>query len=152
MKFLVRDAGHPGRPLMGICCLSSPVRQLRVRDESIGWEGSEYQTIRARNLVYVSDLSTCVGVPPYSYLTGGKLLAGLMTSDEVRSLYRERYQHQLTLRHSVCAEELYLLTASGCYGSNAPQYKGLKCNGRSFTYVSGSPAVRSSYTIRSGSG
>ncbi len=131
MKFLIRDVGHRDQPLMGICCLSSPVRQLRVRDEWIGWQGPEHRTIRARNLVHVSDLSTCISLPPYSFLTGGKLLAGLMTSNEVRSLYRERYHDRLTLRQRLCADELYLLTTSGCYGSNAPQYKGLKRDGRS---------------------
>ena len=130
MKFLIRDAGHPDRPLIGVCCLSSPVRQLRVRDEWIGWQGPEHRAIRARNLVHVSELSTCVSLPPYSFLTGGKLLAGLMTSDEVRSLYRARYRDRLTLRQSLCADELYLLTTSGCYGSNTPQYKGLRCDGR----------------------
>src|SRR5262249_20370616 len=38
MKFLIRDLGHRDHPLIGICCLSSPVRQLRVRDEWIGWQ------------------------------------------------------------------------------------------------------------------
>jgi len=130
MKLLIRDLGHPDHPLIGICCLSSPVRQLRVRDEWIGWHGPQHRTIRARNLVHVSDLSTCVSLPPYSFLTGGKLLAGLMASDEVRSLYRARYHDRLTLRQCLCADELYLLTTSGSYGSNCPQYKGLKCEGR----------------------
>jgi len=131
LKFLIRDAGHRDQPLIGICCLSSPVRQLRVRDEWIGWGGPEHRTIRARNLVNISDLSTCVSLPPYSFLTGGKLIAGLMASDDARALYRARYRNQLTLRQSLCAYELYLLTTSGCYGSNSPQYKGMKCNGQS---------------------
>jgi hypothetical protein len=59
------------------------------------------------------------------------LLAGLMTSDEVRSLYRIRYRDRLTLRQSLCADELYLLTTSGCSSSTTPQYKGIRCDGRS---------------------
>jgi hypothetical protein len=129
MKFLIRDMGHRSRPLIGICCLSSPVRQLRVRDEWIGWHGSAHRGTRARNLVFVSDLSTCISIPPYSYLTGGKLLAGLMATDEVRSFYRERYRDQLTLRQSMRADSVFLLTTSGCYGSNAPLYKGIKLGG-----------------------
>lgn len=130
LKFLIRDFGHRDRPLMGICCLSSPVRQLRVRDEWIGWQEPVHRAIRARNLVHISDLSTCISLPPYSFLTGGKLLAGLMASDEARSFYHARYCHQLTYRKFRCADELHLLTTSGCYGSNSPQYKGLKCDGR----------------------
>ena len=106
MKFLIRDNGHPDRPLMGICCLSSPVRQLRVRDEWIGWRGAENRPTRARNLVHISDLSTCISLPPYSALTGGKLLAGLMTSDDVRSLYWTRYHDRLTLRQLLRADRL----------------------------------------------
>ena len=131
LKFLVRDIGQRNQPLIGICCLSSPVRQVRARDDWIGWSGAEHRSARARNLVHVADLSTCVSLPPYSALTGGKLLAGLMTSNEVRSLYRARYCHQLTIRQRRRADELFLLTTSGCYGSNTPQYKGLKCDGES---------------------
>jgi hypothetical protein len=130
MKFLIRDQGHRDHPLIGICCLSSPVRQLRVRDEWIGWQASSHRATRARNLVYVSDLCTCISLPPYSFLTGGKLIAGLMASDETRSLYYTRYHNRLTLRQSLRADELYLLTTSGCYGSNSPQYKGIRCEGR----------------------
>ncbi len=129
LKFLIRDRGQPSRPLIGLCCLSSPVRQLRVRDEWIGWQGSEHLNVRARNLVYVSDLSTCISLPPYSYLTGGKLLAALMASDEARHLYRSRHKSQLTLKQKIVARELYLLTSSGCYGSNSPQYKGIRLRG-----------------------
>ncbi len=131
LKFLVRDIGNRNQPLIGICCLSSPVRQVRARDEWIGWEGSEHRLARARNLVHIADLSTCVSLPPYSALTGGKLLAGLMTSNEVRSFYSARYCGQLTTRQRRLADELFLLTTSGCYGSNTPQYKGLKCDGES---------------------
>jgi hypothetical protein len=131
LKFLVRDVGHPDQPLIGICCLSSPVRQVRSRDEWIGWSGSEYRMSKVRNLVHVTDLSTCVSLPPYSSLTGGKLLAGLMTTNEVRALYHARYCHQLTRSQRRHAHELFLLTTSGCYGSNTPQYKGLKCDGDS---------------------
>jgi hypothetical protein len=131
MKFLIRDLGHPKQPLMGICCLSSPVRQLRVRDDWIGWQGAEHRSTRARNLVSVIDLSTCVSMPPYSALTGGKLLAGLMVSDEVRQMYQLRYRDRVTLHQKVKADEFYLMTTSGCYGSNAPLYKGIKSEGRS---------------------
>jgi hypothetical protein len=131
LKFLVRDVGHEHQPLIGICCLSSPVRQVRARDEWIGWTGPKHRALRAQNLVHVTDLSTCISLPPYSPLTGGKLLAGLMTSNEVRSLYRARYHHQLTSRRRRRAHELFLLTTSGCYGSNTPQYKGLRCDGAS---------------------
>lgn len=33
MKFLIRDTGHQGSPIMGICAISSPVRHLKVLDQ-----------------------------------------------------------------------------------------------------------------------
>ena len=87
LKFLLRDVGNPGAPLMGLCCLSSAVRQLRVRDDWIGWTASESRRARVERLAYVMDVSTCLSLPPYSFLTAGKLLAAAMASNEVRSVY-----------------------------------------------------------------
>lgn len=36
-RFLIRDAGHPNHPVMGIAALGSSIMQLRVRDQWIGW-------------------------------------------------------------------------------------------------------------------
>jgi hypothetical protein len=127
IKFLVRDAGQAGFPIMGLCCLSSAVRQLRVRDEWIGWHLSP--GARARNLALVLDLSTCISVPPYSYLTAGKLLASMMASNEVRDHYRNRYATQRSIIRRRILTDLVLLVTSAGYGRNAPQYKGLSYNG-----------------------
>lgn len=37
MQFLVRDRAAPNHPVMGICALSSPIMQIRERDDWIGW-------------------------------------------------------------------------------------------------------------------
>ncbi len=37
-RFLIRDAGHPGEPIMGIAALGSSVMQLQARDRWIGWQ------------------------------------------------------------------------------------------------------------------
>ncbi len=37
-RFLIRDAGHSGHPVMGIAALGSSIMQLRVRDRWIGWQ------------------------------------------------------------------------------------------------------------------
>jgi len=37
MQFLVRDRAAPNHPVMGICALSSPIMQIRERDNWIGW-------------------------------------------------------------------------------------------------------------------
>jgi hypothetical protein len=129
LKLLIRDSGQPRSPLMGLCCLSSAVRQLRVREEWIGWQGRKSFKIRAQNLAYIMDLSNCLSVPPYSNLTGGKLLAAMMASNEVRDIYRNRYLAQRSMFRQRILIELVLITTSAVYGSNAPQYKGLSYNG-----------------------
>lgn len=47
MFFLVRDAGAPFHPVMGIAALSSPIVQIRERDIWLGWHPSAFLT-RAR--------------------------------------------------------------------------------------------------------
>ena len=42
MRFLVRDAGAPFHPVMGIGALGSPVAQLRDRDAWIGWDADGF--------------------------------------------------------------------------------------------------------------
>lgn len=37
MQFLVRDRAAPNHPVIGICALSSPIMQIRERDNWIGW-------------------------------------------------------------------------------------------------------------------
>lgn len=37
MQFLVRDRAAPNHPVLGICALSSPIMQIRERDNWIGW-------------------------------------------------------------------------------------------------------------------
>jgi len=36
-RFLIRDSGHPGHPIMGITAIGSSVMHLNVRDRWIGW-------------------------------------------------------------------------------------------------------------------
>ncbi len=123
LKFIVRDAGIPSKPIMGLCCLSSPVRSIRVRDHWIAWQ--DRPRIRQKNLAMVMDLSTCIGLPPYSYLTAGKLLAAMMASNEVREAYRARYALQRSRIRRRILTDIVLLMTSACYSSNAAQYKGL---------------------------
>jgi hypothetical protein len=71
------------------------------------------------------DVSTCLSLPPYSFLTAGKLLAAAMASNEVRSVYEERYSCRRSRVRKRILTDIVLLTTSAAYGRNAPQYKGL---------------------------
>jgi hypothetical protein len=130
MKFIVRDMGHSGAPVMGVCCLSSTVRQLKARDQWIGWIDKHSVEARAENLAYIMDISTCVSVPPYSYLTGGKLLCYMMLSNEVRALYSLRYANRLSRLRRRILTDVVLLIATGAFSGNTPQYKGVTLAGQ----------------------
>ena len=136
LKFLLRDVGHPGAPLMGLCCLSSAVRQVQARENWIGWSEPKWLGVRAHGLAFIMDLSTCVTVPPYSYLTAGKLLAAMMASDEIRDVYRARYRRQRSVFRRRIIKDFVLMTTTAGYGRNAPLYKGLSYNdSRLFEFI-----------------
>jgi hypothetical protein len=85
MRYLVRDAAN-GK-LMGIFALTDPVFNLRARDEWIGWQVDQ----RREQLVNVMDAYVAGAVPPYSQLLGGKVVAALMTSQEVVTDFANKY-------------------------------------------------------------
>jgi hypothetical protein len=81
----------------------------------------------------VADVSVCGAVPPYGPLVVGKLVALLMTSQEVRDAYRSRYSDHVSYISSQMAgrpifrpAELKLLTTTSLYGRGSSQYSRLK--------------------------
>lgn len=85
LRFLVWDDNN-GK-LIGVLALGDPVFNLHVRDETIGWTSKD----RERNLVHVMDAYVLGAVPPYNGLLGGKLMACLIRTREVRSLFAKKY-------------------------------------------------------------
>lgn len=115
MRFLIRDAGQPTRPLMAIVALSSPVIQIRCRDQWIGWYGPRFNAIRSRRLRSIMDLSVAIAIPPYGDLLAGKLACYVVVSNEVRARFREKYSNR---GH----DQLALITASSIFGKHSSQY------------------------------
>lgn len=81
----------------------------------------------------VADVSVCGAVAPYNSLLGGKLVALLMASEEVRDAYRKRYAGQVSVISSQMAgraiykpAELKALTTTSLYGNGSSQYNRLK--------------------------
>jgi hypothetical protein len=81
----------------------------------------------------VADLSVCGAVAPYNALIGGKLVALLMTSAEVRNLYKRRYGEKISIISSQMAgrpisrpADLKILTTTSLYGVASVQYNALK--------------------------
>ena len=85
LRFLVRDR-HNGC-LIGLFALGDPVFNLNARDSWIGWSHQD----RAARLVHVMDAYVLGAVPPYSFLIGGKMIAALMGSREVKDAYERKY-------------------------------------------------------------
>jgi len=85
LRFLVRDQ-HNGK-LIGLFALGDPVFNLSARDRWIGWTHKD----RRGRLIHVMDAYVVGAVPPYSQLIGGKLVAALMASTDVKKAYERKY-------------------------------------------------------------
>lgn len=80
----------------------------------------------------VVDVSICGAVAPYNELLGGKLVALLLASKEVRDHYAERYGGQVSVIASQMAgravskpADLRVLTTTSLYGIGSSQYNRL---------------------------
>lgn len=83
----------------------------------------------------VADVSICGAVHPYNVLLGGKLVALMLTSQDVRDAYRARYGGQVSVIASQMAgraisksAELRILTTTSLYGVGSSQYNRLVLN------------------------
>ena len=85
MRFIVWDE-HNGK-LIGLIALGDPVFNLKVRDSEIGWTSND----REKRLVNILDAYVLGALPPYSHLLGGKLIASLLRTKEVRNTFKSRY-------------------------------------------------------------
>jgi len=81
----------------------------------------------------IADVSVCGAVHPYNELLGGKLVALLLASSEVREAYARRYGGQVSLIASQMAgrpvskpAELRILTTTSLYGVGSSQYNRLR--------------------------
>lgn len=114
MRFLVFDESN-GK-LLGLFALCDPVYNLKARDQWIGWGVKE----KNERLYHVLNAYVLGAVPPYSYLLGGKLIAMLTTSDEVREAFRKRYDKVASIiRGKVRKPHLVLITTTSALGRSS---------------------------------
>ena len=80
----------------------------------------------------VADVSICGAVHPYNELLGGKLVALMLTSRELRDAYARRYGGQISVIASQMAgrpiskpADLKILTTTSLYGVGSSQYNRL---------------------------
>jgi len=85
IRYLVWD--QDAEKLMGIIALGDPVFNLGVRDRLIGWNSTE----RKDRLVNLMDAFVLGAVPPYNMVLGGKLVASLVRTRDVRESFEKKY-------------------------------------------------------------
>ena len=114
MRFMVWDDYH--KSPIGLIGLQSPILSWRVRDEFLGVtaEKRDYwinQSMSAQRLG---------ALPPYNNFLGGKLVALLMMSDDVREAFKKKYHNKTTLllRRTLPADLLFI-TTTGAYGKSS---------------------------------
>jgi hypothetical protein len=126
LRYLVWD-DHNGK-LIGIMALGDPVFNLRVRDQRIGWNAKD----RGKRLVNILDAYVLGAVPPYSFLLGGKLVACLVRTKEVRDDFDEKYSDTRgIISRRKKAARLVMVTTSSSLGRSSI-YNRLKLDGQPY--------------------
>lgn len=123
IKLIIRDRALPGKPVIGIAALGSPIIHIPERDDFIGWD----KETRTQNLIYALDAYVIGALPPYNHLLGGKLVSYILASNEVREIYRKKYKDQVTITEQRVANKLVGIFTTSLYG-NSSQYNRLKYN------------------------
>lgn len=114
LRYLVWDAEHEA--LIGLFAIGDPVFNLSSRDKWVGWDVED----RRERLVHVMDAYVMGAVPPYSGLIGGKLVASLAASNEVRTAYDRKYGERTSVIRQVSRKApLVLLTTTSALGRSS---------------------------------
>ena len=110
------------------------LRQLVAMED--GWRALDLAIAEIRKVGLASqvvDVSVCGAVHPYNELLGGKLVALVLHSKEVRHLYEAQYGGRISLIASQMAgrpvrrsARLKVLTTTSLYGVGSSQYNRLK--------------------------
>lgn len=114
LRFVVVDQYHKG--VMGIIGLQSPPADLQVRDQLFDYLPNG--KLSAVNCTM--DAFSVGAVPPYTYLLGGKLCAGLISSDSIRQAYWRQYAGKKTLMgKDNIRQPLAAVTTTGAFGRSS---------------------------------
>jgi hypothetical protein len=122
MRFIVWDKYH-NAPI-GLIGLQSPILSWSVRDNylEIGPKERDYwvnQSMSAQRLG---------ALPPYNYVLGGKLVAYLITANDIIKKFEKKYKKQISiLKDRILPARLLFITTTGAYGKSSV-YNRLKIN------------------------
>lgn len=104
---LVYDEGQARSVLIGAIGLASCIYTVTCRDRYLNWLGSDRTEIKNKGLRQLMDLSICMSLPPYSFLFGGKLVALLAMTDQLRDEFKRKYKLPLLGLTTTCATGLH---------------------------------------------
>jgi len=114
LRFLIMDAAN--EKLIGIIGMQSPPLDFPARDRL-------YDYLKGQKVEFVNqtmDIFTLGAVPPYSRLLGGKLVALAAASDEVRQVYKRKYEGKKTeMEDRDLPPDLVALTTTSAFGRSS---------------------------------
>jgi len=114
LRFLIVDQAND--KLIGLLALQSPPLSFPARDRLF-----QYPSGRKTELVnQTMDIQTLGAVPPYDYLLGGKLVALVAASNEVRQRYWQKYVGRTTeMERRILPPHLIALTTTSAFGRSS---------------------------------
>jgi hypothetical protein len=120
LRYVVYDSFHES--VIGIIGLQSPPADLGVRDRLFDCpEENKLALVNA-----TMDAYAVGAVPPYSFLLGGKLCAGLIATDTIRQGYWRQYAGKQTeMEQAHISQPLVGVTTTSAFGRSS-QYNRLK--------------------------
>lgn len=131
MRYVVWDRYH--KAPIGLIGLQSPILSWSVRDDYLGIPAKDRdywvnQSLSAQRLG---------SLPPYNDLLGGKLVASLMTTKNIRKDFENQYKDRVTLlANRVLPSRLLFITTTGAYGKSSV-YNRLKMGSESIAQFIG---------------
>jgi len=123
MRFILWDRYH--KAPMGLIGLQSPILSWGVRDQylGIGTADRDFWVNQSLNAQRLGAL------PPYNMLLGGKLVAMMMATNQIRKKFKKKYDKLRTiLKDREIPADLLFITTTGAYGKSSV-YSRLKMNG-----------------------
>lgn len=114
INLIIFDEYH--NKVMGILGLCDPVIGINVRDKYIGWD-KDTKFDRLYNIMSAYVLGA---IYPYNLLYGAKLVALIAQSNEIREIFKKKYQDKSTIiRNEVKIPELVAIDTMGAFGQSA---------------------------------
>lgn len=131
IRLIIRDAGLPSKPVIGIAALGSSIVHIPDRDNWINWDKQS----RTKNLIYAMDAYILGALPPYNDILGGKLVSYIIASNEVRAIFQAKYKDKVTNIAQRTATDLACIFTTSLYGKGS-QYNRIKYKQRElFQYI-----------------